>query len=190
MRATDAGRVMRLVGRAMAWLGGIAAVAGIGSAMAADGPDKGKAEKGRELFLREWTPGDPRSHGGDGLGPVFNDSSCVACHNAGGAGGAGPASKNVDILSAFANVGQQQMVVFASPRIGFSEKAAEALFGFDPPNPRPRAVPARPAKPDTGPLIQAHAGFRTARSVVLHRFGVEPDYETWRVGMLGLGQFM
>ena len=34
---------------------------------------------GRELFVREWIPGDPRSHRGDGLGPVFNDSSCVAC---------------------------------------------------------------------------------------------------------------
>ena len=50
---------------------------------------------GRDIFLREWIPGDSRSHGGDGLGPVFNDTSCVACHNQGGAGGGGPASKNV-----------------------------------------------------------------------------------------------
>ena len=27
---------------------------------------------------------DPRSHGGDGLGPVFNGQSCVGCHNLGG----------------------------------------------------------------------------------------------------------
>ena len=54
---------------------------------------------GRELFVREWIAGDPRSHRGDGLGPVFNDSSCVACHNQGGLGGGGPASKNVQILS-------------------------------------------------------------------------------------------
>ena len=52
---------------------------------------------GKELFAREWIAGDPRSHGGDGLGPVFNDTSCVACHNQGGAGGGGPASKNVHI---------------------------------------------------------------------------------------------
>src|SRR5262245_19515039 len=57
-------------------------------------------EAGRELFLREWIANDPRSHGGDGLGPVFNDTSCVACHNQGGAGGGGPASKNVDVISA------------------------------------------------------------------------------------------
>src|SRR4029077_8351932 len=56
---------------------------------------------GRELFLREWLPNDSRSHGGDGLGPVFNDSSCVACHNQGGVGGGGAASKNVDIITAF-----------------------------------------------------------------------------------------
>ena len=48
---------------------------------------------GRELFVREWLPGDSRSHGGDGLGPMFNESSCVACHNQGGVGGGGPGSK-------------------------------------------------------------------------------------------------
>lgn len=62
---------------------------------------------GAEIFTREWIPGDKRSHGGDGLGPVFNDSSCVACHNQGGTGGAGPASKNVDIVTAF-HAPQQQ----------------------------------------------------------------------------------
>ncbi len=56
---------------------------------------------GHELFTREWLPSDARAHGGDGLGPVFNDSSCVACHNQGGAGGAGPSSKNVNIITAF-----------------------------------------------------------------------------------------
>ena len=43
---------------------------------------------GYEIFNREWLPDDPRGHGGDGLGPVYNDTSCVACHNAGGSGGA------------------------------------------------------------------------------------------------------
>ena len=66
-------------------------------------PPSGRAGQGRELFEREWLPGDSRTHGGDGLGPVYNDSSCVACHNLGGNGGAGPASKNVNILSASPN---------------------------------------------------------------------------------------
>ena len=65
------------------------------------GPAKSRpAISGEELFRREWIVDDPRSHGGDGLGPVFNDTSCIACHNQGGAGGAGPSAKNVDLLSA------------------------------------------------------------------------------------------
>src|SRR5262245_48459797 len=56
---------------------------------------------GEELFRREWLPRDPRAHGGDGLGPVFNDSSCVACHNLGGVGGGGPKAKNVTIVTPF-----------------------------------------------------------------------------------------
>src|SRR5262249_38938603 len=39
-------------------------------------------------------------------------------------------------------------------------------------------------------LIKAHAGFKTARSVVLHRFGNDPGYDAWRWSMLGIGQFM
>lgn len=54
---------------------------------------------GRDLFAREWKPGEPASPGGDGLGPNFNDVSCLACHNLGGIGGAGPIEKNVDMLS-------------------------------------------------------------------------------------------
>lgn len=56
---------------------------------------------GKELFTREWLPRDPRAHGGDGLGPVFNDSSCVGCHNQGGVGGGGPKAKNVNIVTPF-----------------------------------------------------------------------------------------
>ena len=67
--------------------------------------DKGRGDtapsvSGREIFLREWIPNDPRSHGGDGLGPVFNDTSCVSCHNQGGVGGGGAESKNVLVITA------------------------------------------------------------------------------------------
>jgi CxxC motif-containing protein (DUF1111 family) len=50
---------------------------------------------GRELFEHAWTPNDPLAPGGDGLGPVFNAASCVACHHQGGPGGAGPNEFNV-----------------------------------------------------------------------------------------------
>ena len=55
-------------------------------------PARASAEQlnlGRELFLREWKPNDPRCHGGDGLGPLYNEASCVACHSQGGTGGRG-----------------------------------------------------------------------------------------------------
>lgn len=53
------------------------------------------AALGRETFLREWLPCEAGPGESDGLGPLYNDTSCVGCHNLGGAGGAGPATKNV-----------------------------------------------------------------------------------------------
>jgi CxxC motif-containing protein (DUF1111 family) len=171
-------------GKFGSWLAALV-VLGVGCAVVrADAPAPERLAEGRDLFLREWTPGDSRSHGGDGLGPVYNDTSCVACHNAGGVGGGGPRSKNVDIVSAFPTQMPAQTTAPEPP--GFFQKAMTALAGIDPPKP---ARPGTPRKPDTRELIQAHAGFRTARSVVLHRFGTDPDYESWRRSLIGLGQF-
>lgn len=49
---------------------------------------------GLGLFVHEWQPHDSVAHG-DGLGPVFNASSCVACHFQGGIGGGGGNDSNV-----------------------------------------------------------------------------------------------
>ncbi len=95
--------------------------------------------RGAVLFAKEWVPYDPMSHGGDGLGPVYNESSCVACHGLGAPGGAGPASKNVVLVSA---------------------------------KPNGRGVARN--------LDLIHPGFRDGRSVVLHRYGTDPEYGTWR----------
>lgn len=54
-----------------------------------------QAEAGRVLFEHVWTARDPLAPAGDGLGPVFNAHSCVACHKQGGAGGGGPREANV-----------------------------------------------------------------------------------------------
>jgi mono/diheme cytochrome c family protein len=51
-------------------------------------------QAGLELFVHEWQPHDRLAHG-DGLGPVFNARSCVACHFQGGVGGGGGARDNV-----------------------------------------------------------------------------------------------
>jgi CxxC motif-containing protein (DUF1111 family) len=138
--------------------------------------DESKLVRGRELFAREWIPDDPRSHAGDGLGPVFNDTSCVGCHNQGGSGGGGPEAKNVRIISAFS-------VVPANP--GRSMNAGEivaALVLSLPGLSRPKS--AEPLTADEQARIDAqrerlfaiHPGFRTARSVVLHRFSTDEQY--------------
>jgi CxxC motif-containing protein (DUF1111 family) len=57
------------------------------------------SEAGRDLFVHEWTPGDPLAAGGDGLGPVFNASSCAACHGQAGTGGSGSLEHNVTVFT-------------------------------------------------------------------------------------------
>ena len=58
-----------------------------------------QVDSGRKLFNHVWVPNDPLSPAGDGLGPMHNADSCVACHSLGADGGAGPASRNVALLS-------------------------------------------------------------------------------------------
>jgi CxxC motif-containing protein (DUF1111 family) len=53
------------------------------------------AAAGKVLFTHEWTFKDPLCPIGDGLGPVFNATSCAACHKQGGLGGAGGVEHNV-----------------------------------------------------------------------------------------------
>jgi CxxC motif-containing protein (DUF1111 family) len=57
------------------------------------------AQAGAALFNHVFKPGDPLTAGGDGLGPVFNASSCTACHHQGGAGGAGDNERNVTVFT-------------------------------------------------------------------------------------------
>jgi CxxC motif-containing protein (DUF1111 family) len=54
---------------------------------------------GLALFEHEWQPHDPIASG-DGLGPVFNARSCVACHFQGGVGGGGGNDRNVRAFEA------------------------------------------------------------------------------------------
>lgn len=53
--------------------------------------------RGARLFTQEWQSHNPGPRG-DGLGPLFNASSCVACHQQGGIGGAGGASFNANSI--------------------------------------------------------------------------------------------
>jgi CxxC motif-containing protein (DUF1111 family) len=116
------------------------------------GPDSTKGsrsprlEVGKELFTREWQPGDKRSFAGDGLGPVHNARSCVACHDQGGIGGSGRAAANSIIVSAFVDRMSQQSSIL------------EVLF----------PVPAM--QPDRDKLAAIDPALRTHSSFTLHRF--------------------
>jgi CxxC motif-containing protein (DUF1111 family) len=166
--------------RSAAWFGGALGLAGLWFAtatVAGDRPEvKSKPDQvaiGYEIFNREWLPADSRSHGGDGLGPVFNDTSCVACHNAGGGGGGGPISKNIDILAASRN--RNGMLPNAPPQ-------APDLPAPAPPATGAACPPAPPQVPDA--LVAVHAGFKKSRIVVLHKFGTDPNYDDWRARAL------
>ncbi|AGA26815.1 sigma-70 family RNA polymerase sigma factor [Singulisphaera acidiphila] len=98
-------------------------------------PSREVEARGQLLFAKEWSAKD-------GLGPVYNETSCVACHGLGAPGGAGPENKNVVIITAIAAGGR------GSPK------------GLD----------------------RIHPGFRGTRSTVLHRFGTDPTYGSWRRG--------
>jgi CxxC motif-containing protein (DUF1111 family) len=155
---------------------------------------------GYELFVREWLPSDARAGKGDGLGPVFNDSSCVACHNQGGPGGAGPATKNVDVITVFANPTTPQ--IDHGPAT-LPEAMFRAIFGAvgtpAAPQSKPSADTASTQEKDAKKelvkkqreeLAKIHPGFLSARSVVLHKSGTDDKYEAWRAQMRGEGHFV
>jgi RNA polymerase sigma factor (sigma-70 family) len=89
--------------------------------------------RGEALFAKEWVPNDPMSQSGDGLGPVYNDTSCVACHGLGAPGGAGPESKNVVLVTSTpAGCGPTQSLDQILPGFRGSRSAVLHRFGTDP----------------------------------------------------------
>src|SRR5262245_3757440 len=57
--------------------------------------DFSMAQAGEVLFKHDFKPKDSLCPEGDGIGPLFNATSCVACHHVGGVGGAGGLKHNV-----------------------------------------------------------------------------------------------
>ena len=135
---------------------------------------------GRELFERIWLKNDPRSHGGDGLGPVFNGQSCIGCHNLGGSGGAGPVDRNIELATVSGSQGGNGMGYFYS----FSMDFGAGRFGY-----QIGADPQGSSRPGTQAeatfLAGIHPGFREANSTVLHRYGTDPAYNAWRGSVPG-----
>ena len=136
-------------------------------------------EAGRELFTRTWAPKDPRSHGGDGLGPVFNAQSCLDCHDQGGPGGAGRVERNIEIATATGGT-----TAGSGFGYGFHMDFGVGRFEYSFGTAAPREV-RRVTRADRTDSTLIHPGFRAGRSVVLHRFGTDPEYQTWRATVPG-----
>lgn len=111
---------------------------------------------GKELFTHKWVANDKLSPGGDGLGPMHNADSCIACHHLGGIGGAGSFEENVELLSIF----------FPGEKRTEGQKATIR-------------AKARRSYPTLFGLTSA------ASSVVLHKFNTDPGYESWRASVQG-----
>ena len=118
-----------------------------------------KVERGRILFEHKWTKNDALSPNGDGLGPMRNESSCVACHQLGGVGGAGSDGHNVQLLTG------------VRPHEPNDETRQHFRGDF-----RNR-------------LSAVHPNFRSPdglqSTVVLHRFGANDDYQLCAREVLG-----
>ncbi len=87
----------------------------------------------------------------------------MACHNQGGAGGAGPADKNIDIISI--------APVAAAGRVRQGRLLARNS--------------GTAASDDRDEVASIHPGFRTAQSAVLYRFGTEPAFADWWSAIAG-----
>lgn len=89
------------------------------------------AETGKMLFTHVWQPRDPLANGGDGIGPVYNAASCVACHGQPTLGGGSGKDHNVTmytILPAQPGGDIQQGVVHA---MAVDRKYQETLAKVD-----------------------------------------------------------
>lgn len=98
------------------WISVLATIVGISSvglavaSYAFRGPSDDDLLAGKVLFEHEFKANDPLCGNGDGLGPVFNEKSCVACHFQGGVGGSGPNEFNVTSFEAFPVPGRAEVV--------------------------------------------------------------------------------
>ena len=109
--------------------------------------------EGQRLFEHEWLPNDPEAHG-DGLGPVFNASSCAACHFQGGLGGGGGNEHNAVSFEVFPRPGDPNFITgtihnfSVSKPLQESEKQLRSIY----PVIRGRTIPPSPGS-CSGPTV-------------------------------------
>src|SRR5215831_1511292 len=175
MRRISFAAIFAGLGLLLAWTGTPAA--------SEPGPDNDKEalKRGKELFTREWTAGDRRSHAGDGLGPVYNAQSCAACHRLGGIGGAGTNETNVSLVTAFVGAVDDGPTIvtglFLPERaLSLADARKEVVAG----------KPGRKVKleiPSQEELAKIHPALRTQTSFPLHRFGVGQEFTEWKASI-------
>ena len=149
---------------------------------------KARLAEGKELFTREWLPGDKRSHAGDGLGPVFNGRSCAECHMLGGVGGAGPRGVNDSIASAFlTRVLTEADVRMLAAELEATLKAERAREQTGKPaeiDPALRRATSNDEptfkQPDRAKLAEVHPALRNESSFPLHRFSRVEGFDKWK----------
>ena len=111
---------------------------------------------GEKLFTHKWVPNDPLSPKGDGLGPMRNASSCVACHFQGKIGGGGLNEYNVELLSA------RMPEVEQSKQVKVTAILPLIHAGFQKP------------------------GGQIGTTLVLHKVGEDETYLDWRLKQQGI----
>lgn len=128
--------------------------------------DAQASQAGRDLFLHEWTPGDPLAAQGDGLGPVFNASSCVACHQQGGVGGSGSLEHNVTVFTRAprAGAGARRGVIHQFAIDTDSQETLQNISLQLPKKSRPTLADLETLLPKPG---NPSAGVQTVRAVVV-----------------------
>ncbi len=139
-----------------------------------------KINLGRDLFVREWIPNDKRSHGGDGLGPVYNERSCAGCHHQAGPGGGGSLDKNIEIITAGSMGGDRSGAPGYFYAFSFNYGADGFEYRIGDSAQASNRTARRAPRPDLVAMMRIHPGFRDAPSVVLHRYGNDGDYRVWR----------
>ena len=86
-------------------------------------------EAGLALFEHDWKPGDALASG-DGLGPVFNERSCVACHFQGGVGGGGDVRHNVSSFEVHPVPGRPEVMGGVLHSFALSKDCRESRTGL------------------------------------------------------------
>ncbi len=96
------------------------------------------AQAGEVLFKHDWQEHNALSPDGDGIGPVFNATSCVACHNQGGPGGGGGLEHNVTTFTVRASESSaaREGVIHAFA-VGAFQETLKAIDARLPPVARP-----------------------------------------------------